>query len=126
MDGLTLHEAAMAAARELPDVSHEFPFGPETDVFKVVGRVFLLTGGSVDAPMITLKCDPDDSQELRREFPTITPGYHMNKKHWISVTDGPTITRSLLEELVTDSYLLVIEGLSRARRPVLPDHLRRT
>lgn len=125
VDAATLHEVAMAAARELPDASHELPFGPDIDVFKVVGRVFLLAGGRADDPMITLKCDPDDARELRRELPTITPGYHMNKKHWISVTAGTTITASLVEELVTDSYLLVVEGLPRAKRPVLPDDLRR-
>lgn len=125
MDGRALRETAMAAAGELPGATHEFPFGPETDVFKVIGRVFLITGGSADDPMVTLKCDPDESVELRRELTTITPGYHMNKKHWISVAAGPGIVAGLVEELVIDSYLLASKGLPRSRRPVLPDDLRR-
>ncbi|PFG34622.1 MmcQ/YjbR family DNA-binding protein [Sanguibacter antarcticus] len=125
MDGPEIQAAAMATARELPDVAHEFPFGPEHDVFKVVGRVFLMATEATGEPIITLKCDPDDSHELRRELPSITPGYHVNKKHWISVAAGPGLTPDLVHELVVDSYLLVVEGLARARRPVLPDHLRR-
>lgn len=125
MTGSTLVAAALAAGRELPDVTHEFPFGPGADVLKVVGRVFLIAGVLKGEPIITMKCDPADSEELRREFSAIIPGYHVNKRLWISVAAHPDITGDLVRELVTDSYLLAVEKLPRSRRPVLPDDLRR-
>lgn len=125
MNGSTLVAVAMATAKELPDATHELPFGPDTDVFKVVGRIFLLASELKGEPIITLKCDPADSEELRREFSTIIPGYHVNKRLWITVASSPDITRELVQELVVDSYLLTVERLPRSRRPVLPDDLRR-
>src|SRR5690606_41302813 len=66
-------------------VTEEFPFGPETLVFKVAGKIFALTG--LDGPEFTvnLKCTPEYAVELRENQPDITPGYHMNKKHWNTV-----------------------------------------
>lgn len=119
MDATQLIAAARERAEELPGAELENPFGPEWDVYKVRGRVFLLI--PLDGTgRVTLKSHLDDSVALRETFADIVPGYHMNKKHWITVHPGPSIEDGLVAELVTESYLLVVEKLPRAQRPVDP------
>lgn len=119
MDATQLIAAARERAEELPGAELENPFGPEWDVYKVRGRVFLLI--PLDGTgRVTLKSHPDDSVALRETFADIVPGYHMNKKHWITVHPGPSLEDGLVAELVTESYLLVVEKLPRAQRPVDP------
>lgn len=119
MDAQDLISAASARAEELPGSARENPFGPEWDVYKVRGRVFLLI--PLDGTgRITLKSHPDDAVALRETFADIVPGYHMNKKHWITLTPGASLEEGLVTELVTESYLLVVEKLPRAQRPVDP------
>ncbi|MFE7630378.1 MmcQ/YjbR family DNA-binding protein [Kocuria sp. NPDC057446] len=119
MDGTRVQQVAMRVAAGLPAVTHTFPFGPEHDVFKVVDKIFLMTTEAPGVPAVTLKCEPPHAAGLRQEFPTITPGYHMNKQHWISLAAGPGITPELVEELVLNAYELVVEGLPRRKRPLL-------
>ncbi|MFJ2370942.1 MmcQ/YjbR family DNA-binding protein [Microbacterium sp. NPDC087665] len=120
MDSTELNAAAAARADELPGAERENPFGPEWDVYKVRGKVFLLL--PLDGTgRVTLKSHPDDAVALRETFPDIVPGYHMNKKHWITLTPGDSLEEGLVTELVTESYLLVVEKLPRAQRPVDPD-----
>jgi predicted DNA-binding protein (MmcQ/YjbR family) len=110
----TAQDAAdFCAAR--PAVELTYPFGPETEVYKVVGRMFAAMNADGEHPRITLKADPEDARALVAQFDDIAPGYHMNKKHWISV-DLPT-RAAPLEELVQASYDLVVAGLPRAERP---------
>jgi predicted DNA-binding protein (MmcQ/YjbR family) len=95
----------------------EFPFRPEISVFKVGGKLFALT--SLDAKPLTvnLKCDPEDAIRLRGEYPAlIAPGYHMNKRHWNTVTVDGGLPERLVRELVEDSYDLVVAGLPRSER----------
>ncbi|MEU0071626.1 MmcQ/YjbR family DNA-binding protein [Streptomyces sp. NPDC006332] len=95
----------------------DFPFRPEISVFKVLGKLFALT--SLDARPLTvnLKCDPEDAIRLRGEHPgLIVPGYHMNKRHWNTVTVDGDLPDGLVRELVEDSYDLVVAGLPRAQR----------
>ena len=98
-------------------VVEDFPFGPETSVFKVLGKLFALTALDARPLKVNLKCDPDDAVRLRAQRPRlIVPGWHMNKRHWNTVTvDGPLPAR-LVRELVEDSYDLVVAGLPRADR----------
>lgn len=114
-----LLRAARERAEELPGAELEYPFGPDWEVFKVRGKVFLLMTEHAGEPIATVKSTPEDSEALRRQFDTITPGYHMNKKHWITLRPGGALPDGLVEEL-TESYLLVVEKLPRARRPVDP------
>jgi predicted DNA-binding protein (MmcQ/YjbR family) len=115
---------AASRAEELPGAERENPFGPDWDVYKVRGRVFLLI--PLDGTgRVTLKSHPDDAVALRETFADIVPGYHMNKKHWITLMPGPSLEPELVDELVTESYLLVVEKLPRARRPVDPAHFGR-
>ena len=98
-----------------PAVELTFPFGPETRVYKVAGRIFAAMNADGEHPRITLKSDPEDARALVFGFDDVTPGYNMNKKHWISV-ELPTRGAPLVE-LIRASYELVIAGLKRAERP---------
>lgn len=111
---------AAARADELPGAGRENPFGPEWDVYKVRGRVFLLIPLD-DTGRVTLKAHPDDAVALRETFADIVPGYHMNKRHWLTLLPGPSLEEDLVRELVTESYRLVVEKLPRAQRPVDPE-----
>jgi predicted DNA-binding protein (MmcQ/YjbR family) len=72
------------------------------------------------SPVVILKADPGEALALREHNSHITPGYHMNKKHWITLEEGESVDEKLVEELVTDSYLLVVAHLSKAEQPVDP------
>ncbi|MFB0617379.1 MmcQ/YjbR family DNA-binding protein [Streptomyces sp. AGS-58] len=95
----------------------DFPFGPETSVFKVLGRMFALTNLDGRPLTVNLKCDPEDAVRLRGEHEgLIVPGWHMNKRHWNTVTADAGLPDRLVRELVEDSYDLVVAGLPRAQR----------
>ncbi|MGW2293351.1 MmcQ/YjbR family DNA-binding protein [Streptomyces violaceorubidus] len=99
----------------------DFPFNPETSVFKVLGKMFALTALEGRPLTVNLKCDPDDAIRLRREHPDlVAPGWHMNKRHWNTVTVsggvGGELPDRVVRELVEDSYDLVVAGLPRADR----------
>ncbi|MCV7067818.1 MmcQ/YjbR family DNA-binding protein [Mycolicibacterium farcinogenes] len=118
MDGRTLQKTAGDYAEKLPGSRLVYPFGPEWEVFKVCDKVFMLMTHVLGEPMVIVKSHPDEAVALCHEHVTITPGYHMNKKHWITITSGSTIDEHLIMELVTDSYRLVLEGLPKSRQPV--------
>ncbi|WP_410671395.1 MmcQ/YjbR family DNA-binding protein [Amycolatopsis sp. cmx-4-68] len=120
MNGSTLQKTAADCAEELPGARLEHPFGSDWEVFKVRGKVFMLMTEVPGRPVVILKADPGDAFALREQNSHITPGYHMNKKHWITLEDGEGVDAKLVEELVTDSYLLVVSHLSKAEQPVDP------
>lgn len=98
-------------------VVEDFPFNPETSVFKVRGKLFALTHLDARPLTVNLKCDPEDAIRLRGEYEgLITPGYHMNKRHWNTVTVDGELPDRLVRELIEDSYDLVVAGLPRADR----------
>lgn len=90
----------------LGEVSEEFPFGPDTLVYKVSGKVFALAG-LAEFASINLKCDPEKAIELRESYAAVLPGYHMNKKHWNTVLMDHSISDRLIREWIADSYALV-------------------
>lgn len=91
-------------------VTESFPFGESTLVFKVVEKMFALL--DLEFPLsINLKCDPEKALELRNHHPEITPGYHMNKKHWNTVAMEDFYDEALLKSLIDHSYNLVVEKL---------------
>ncbi|MFF9581796.1 MmcQ/YjbR family DNA-binding protein [Streptomyces achromogenes] len=95
----------------------DFPFGPEFSVFKVLGRMFALTTLDARPLTVNLKCDPEDAVRLRGEHEgLIVPGWHMNKRHWNTVTVDGALPDRLVKELIEDSYDLVVAGLPRAER----------
>lgn len=120
MDGDTLQQQARARIEELPGAELTHPFGPDWEVFKVGGKVFTLLTDLAGEPIVIVKTDPEYSLVLQEEHEDITPGYYMNKKHWITLNPNGTLPAQLVDDLVTDSYLLVVASLPRAKRPVDP------
>jgi len=100
-------------------VTEEFPFDEETLVFKVAGKIFLLASLEAIPLQINLKCDPGKAIELREEYDSVQPGYHMNKKHWNTIAIDGTIANSELFEWIDDSYSLVIAGLKKSERKLI-------
>jgi predicted DNA-binding protein (MmcQ/YjbR family) len=91
-----------------PDAEETLPFGPDTLVYKVNGKVFLLTGFDRHPLQFNVKCDPDKAIELREEYPqSVLPGYHMNKKHWNTILVDGTLGSQQLKECIDHSYELV-------------------
>ena len=98
-------------------VTEHFPFDDVTLVFKVMGKMFALTGLSSwekGEQKINLKCDPERAEELRGAYEGINPGWHANKKHWITVTiNSSDVSDDLARELMSHSYDLVVKGLTK-------------
>ncbi|ACF14655.1 protein of unknown function DUF419 [Chloroherpeton thalassium ATCC 35110] len=98
--------------------TEDFPFDESTLVFKVKGKMFALT--NIDRfESINLKCKPEDCIELRERFDAISPGHHMNKKHWITVATKTNIPNNLLKELIQNSYHLVVQNIPKKLREEL-------
>ncbi|WP_069172731.1 MmcQ/YjbR family DNA-binding protein [Streptomyces griseus] len=108
-------EQLRALCLEFEASAEEFPFGPGTSVFKVLGKMFALSALDARPLTVNLKCDPDEALRLREEHSAIVPGYHMNKRHWNTVTVSGLPDR-MVRELVEDSYDLVVAGLPKAER----------
>ncbi len=90
-----------------PGAEETLPFGPDTLVYKVNGKVFLLVGLDSEDLRFNVKCDPDKAIELRDEYSCVLPGFHMNKKHWNTVVVDGSVSNALLKEWIDHSYTLV-------------------
>jgi predicted DNA-binding protein (MmcQ/YjbR family) len=99
-------------------VEETLPFGPQTLVFKVMGKMFALSGVE-DFKSINLKVDPEHGAELRESYPAVQPAYHMNKKHWITVYLDGSINDRLLRQWIDGSYDLVVAGLPKKEQAKL-------
>ena len=96
-----------------PGAVEDYPFGDEVAVFKVAGRMFaLLPLGEVPGS-VSLKCDPDLAVSLRSRYAGIRPGYHLNKRHWNTVTLDGSVPDEEVLELIEHSYDLVVAGLTK-------------
>jgi predicted DNA-binding protein (MmcQ/YjbR family) len=91
-------------------VTEEFPFGEETLVYKVMGKMFALADVTL-FESINLKCDPELAAELREQYPAVQPGYHMNKKHWNTVLMDGSLPDKLVKTWIDNSYNLVVASL---------------
>ena len=90
------------------NVEESFPFGEDTLVFKVNGKIFLLTGLDNTPLQFNVKCNPEKAIELREEFPeNVLPGYHMNKKHWNTIVVNGRLNNKQIQSFIDDSYELV-------------------
>ena len=99
-------------------VKEDFPFDENTLVFRIGDKIFCLT--SLDKPLkINLKCDPEKAIILREEHEEISPGFHMNKKHWNTVDLNGMIPEKLIYEMIDDSYNLVLSNMGRNARKKL-------
>ena len=97
-------------------VTEHFPFDEDTLVFKVGGKLFVLTSLSQwekGEPSVNLKCDPERAQELRAEYDSIQPGFHANKTHWNTIAINKSVSDALVKELINHSYDLVFKSLTK-------------
>ena len=99
-----------------PGVEETLPFGPDTLVYKVNDKMFLLIGLDSEDIRFNVKCDPDKAQELREEYACVLPGYHMNKKHWNTIVVDGSVSSKLLKEWIDDSYTLVAKPVSAGKK----------
>ena len=97
-------------------VTEEFPFDEETLVFKVAGKIFLLASLESIPLRINLKCDPEKVIELREEYESVQPGYHMNKQHWNTIIIDGSFSTTKLFEWINDSYTLVFNKLKKSEQ----------
>ncbi|HEX4672280.1 MAG TPA: MmcQ/YjbR family DNA-binding protein [Solirubrobacteraceae bacterium] len=97
----------------LPGAVEEFPFGPDTHVYKSRGKIFAIS--AMRSPLhVSLKCDPDLAADLRNSYSDVLPGYHLNKRHWNTVTCNASVPDRLVRDMIEDSYDLVTK---RRREP---------
>jgi predicted DNA-binding protein (MmcQ/YjbR family) len=96
-----------------------FPFGAETSVFKVAGKVFALSALEGDPLRVSLKCEPALAERLREDHEAVIPGYHLNKRHWNTVILDGSLPDAMVGDMIEDSYDLVVSGLPRRRRALL-------
>jgi len=97
-------------------VTESFPFDESTLVFKVAGKMFALLSLETPDFKVNLKCDPERALELREEYENITPGFHMNKKHWNTLLFDASLPKELQQELTDHSYDLVVKSLTKKAR----------
>ena len=100
-----------------PGVTEEMPFGPVTTVFKVEGKLFALSRLDAEPLEISVKCEPELAEALRRDHPaSVRPGYHLNKRHWNTVLCDGSLPDPMIIDMLEDSYDLVVSAMSRTTR----------
>ena len=104
---------------EKKSVTESFPFGETTLVFKVRGKIFLLIGLDNFPLRFNVKCDPEKAEELREEYSSVIPAFHMNKKHWNTVVLNGQIPLRQIREMIDESYQLVVRSLPVTERKKL-------
>ncbi len=105
----------------LKGVTESFPFDEKTLVFKVMGKMFCLSGIENNPVQFNAKCNPEKAIELREEFSGVLPGYHMSKQHWNTVVFDGSISKELAKEWIQDSYQLVADGLPKKLKTELSE-----
>ncbi len=99
--------------------TESFPFDSQTLVFKVCGKMFALIGLERFPHSLNLKCDPEYALNLRDNYDGVTPGYHMNKKHWNTVLLDSDVADHVICDLIDHSYDLVVSGLPQQEKKYL-------
>ena len=102
-----------------PAAVEEFPFSPGVSVFKVGGKMFALSALDREPLQVSLKCEPELAEQLRLSYPAIAPGYHLNKRHWNTVTLDGSLDDRMVADMIEDSYDLVVDGLTKRERESL-------
>ncbi|WP_218956252.1 MULTISPECIES: MmcQ/YjbR family DNA-binding protein [unclassified Acinetobacter] len=113
---IALHAVAAKTALALPETTCSQPFGEGCDVFKVMDKVFMLSFHLEGKAAVNLKVLPDNGAMLKDIYPFIRASWHMNKKHWISVFTDEELEEELLQDLVLNSYELVVSKLNKGQR----------
>lgn len=92
---------------EMPGAEETFPFNPETSVFKVGGKIFAISRLGSESLDVSVKCEPELGENLREMHGSVVPGYHLNKRHWITITLNREVGDGQVRDLIEDSYDLV-------------------
>jgi predicted DNA-binding protein (MmcQ/YjbR family) len=104
---------------ERPGAVEEFPFGPENSVFKVGGKMFAISALDRSPLEVSLKCEPELAEQFRNTYDAIRAGYHLDKRHWITITLDGSLPDELVRDLVEDSHDLVVSALPKRVRAQL-------
>ena len=99
-----------------PSARRDMPFGPDALVFKVLDKMFALVAWQAEPLTISLKADPVDAVILRKQYTAVKPGYHLNKRHWITVTLDGSVPDDELTLMIDDSYTLVAAGMTKTQK----------
>ena len=110
----------LAACGTKPGSAEDYPFGDGAAVFKVAGRMFALVSLGPPPGSVSLKCDPRLAEDLRARYAAITPGYHLNTRHWNTGEPDDAVPDEELLDLIDHSYDLVVASLTKAQRDSLP------
>jgi predicted DNA-binding protein (MmcQ/YjbR family) len=110
------YDTLCAYLENKPGARRDMPFGPDALVFKVLDKMFALVAWQKDPLTISLKADPVDAVILRKQYKAIIPGYHMNKKHWNTVTLDSSVPDDEVRQMIDESYALVVAGMTRAKQ----------
>jgi predicted DNA-binding protein (MmcQ/YjbR family) len=102
-----------------PGAIEDFPFGPVTSVFKVAGKMFALSALDRTPLEVSAKCEPELAVALRATYPAIRPGYHLDKRHWNTITLDGSLPDQFVRDLIEDSYDLVVSALPKRVRDQL-------
>ncbi len=102
-----------------PEAVEDYPFYPDVAVFKIKGKMYATLAIDEGVARMNLKCDPDHAMTLRFFFDGVNPGYHMNKKHWNTVTLESDIGDYDIQQMIDHSYALVVKGLKKSERTAL-------
>ncbi len=106
-----LEQLALEYGQKLAFSIQSQPFGPDCEVFKIFDKMSMLIGSYSGKLIITVKCKPEKSLEYQELYAPISTGYHMNKKHWISIASNSDITADLVQDVIQDSYDLIVKQL---------------
>ena len=99
--------------------TYDYPFDEEVRVYRIAEKMFALTK-ELHPLEVNLKCDPIYALELRSIYESVRAGYHMNKKHWNTVTlEDSDIDDESIKELIDHSYELVYKSLTKKNREAL-------
>jgi predicted DNA-binding protein (MmcQ/YjbR family) len=110
-------EALRDYCLSLEGASETFPFGPDVSVFKVSGKMFALSILDQAPLRVSLKSEPELAEQLRATHAAVLPGYHLNKRHWNTVIIDGSLSDQLIEDMIDDSYDLVVSAFSRRSGP---------
>ena len=113
------HDSAATYLLSRPEAWLDFPFGPDVYVYKIHKKMFATLAGNDGAANMNLKCDPEQALALRDIFPSVQPGYHMNKTHWNTLVLDGSIPNGEIERMIDHSYSLVVRSLKKADRSAL-------
>ena len=117
---MTLNSAELRdLCLSFPGAEETFPFGSKTSVFKVAGKMFALSQLGADSLRVSLKCEPELAEALRRAHAAVIPGYHLNKRHWNTLIIDGSLPDEAIRDMIEDSYDLVVSKLPEASRRAL-------